>query len=340
MLRILIFIAALSHVITLNAQSQKDSTVWTAPLDEITSVMPIPKCRKSCSMAQCQYKRMKVRLVNAPIREFPMDSAKVIYFATDSINSEEYHMDNGVIYGRLISEEHENGFYHVSVDTGEGFVNGWACGCFMEGKPIPYYLSRRSDTTYYQLLVEDMQWKEYCDTVHYSKKQMAELYQHLGLAYLEADRPFQAIQWLTKANKIVRKDYIIAKIGISKRLLGDYRGSNRDLEKIKMSSSGFCDGLICTSCIGGISMALDLPNYWLLVVRAKNYMALNMNEKALVDLNTSIAIRPNDNGEAYYHRGGIKYNSGNKTGGCSDFSIAGEQGIEEAYQTIREYCNE
>ena len=41
---------------------------------------------------------------------------------------------------------------------------------------------------------------------------------------------------------------------------------------------------------------------------------------------------------AYNNRGIAKYILGDKDGGCLDWSKAGELGYEDAYDTIKEYC--
>jgi hypothetical protein len=42
---------------------------------------------------------------------------------------------------------------------------------------------------------------------------------------------------------------------------------------------------------------------------------------------------------AYYHRGLAKILSGQKDNGCLDLSKAGDLGLAEAYESIKEYCN-
>jgi len=42
---------------------------------------------------------------------------------------------------------------------------------------------------------------------------------------------------------------------------------------------------------------------------------------------------------AYYHRGLAKILSGQKDNGCLDLSKAGDLGLAEAYESIRELCN-
>ena len=44
-------------------------------------------------------------------------------------------------------------------------------------------------------------------------------------------------------------------------------------------------------------------------------------------------------GNAYYIRGFIKLELNNLNGACTDFSKAGELGIMDAYDAIKENCN-
>jgi hypothetical protein len=306
-----------------------------------------PTCFRKPPTIRCLEEGMSVKFTDAPIRQYPFDTSQVIYVAKDStINTKVtvgYDKVDGWYqkekHGYLLTSEAINGFYKVKVLTDGEEVQGWVCGCFIEIKPTPQKISPTEDTLYYKILIDEYRWKEYCDTASYSINQMAELYQFLGLAYLEAKEDVKAIKWLTEANKLVKCTYCIGKRAIAKHRLGDYVGSNADLEKLHLNSDGYCDGIIKTRLMSFALWNKDLPNYWLLRIRAYNYMNLKINDKALLDLNSSIRLRPEENAESYYHRGIIKFNSGNRTGGCKDFSIAGEQGYDEAYQTIRDNCN-
>lgn len=59
---------------------------------------------------------------------------------------------------------------------------------------------------------------------------------------------------------------------------------------------------------------------------------------AIADYSEVIEINPKD-GEAYYLRGISKFMLKDKNSGCLDLSKAGELGYEEAYDTIKKYCN-
>ena len=58
---------------------------------------------------------------------------------------------------------------------------------------------------------------------------------------------------------------------------------------------------------------------------------------AIQDYNKAIELNP-DYANAYYNRGLAKYKLGDKDGSCLDWSKAGELGLSQAYDAIKEFC--
>ena len=67
---------------------------------------------------------------------------------------------------------------------------------------------------------------------------------------------------------------------------------------------------------------------------------LNLSKYSLALDNYSAAIKSNpENGVYYYYRGITYLQSGSTDAGCSDLSKAGNYGFSEAYDIIKDYCN-
>ena len=64
----------------------------------------------------------------------------------------------------------------------------------------------------------------------------------------------------------------------------------------------------------------------------KDYKGAIQDYTKAIELNPKLA-------EAYNNRGLTKITSGQKDSGCLDLSKAGELGLVEADETIKEYCN-
>ena len=82
-----------------------------------------------------------------------------------------------------------------------------------------------------------------------------------------------------------------------------------------------------------------------LVQTAENYLDKGVDKYnkgdysgAIQDFNKAIELDPNY-AEAYAGRGVAKINLGQKDSGCLDLSKAGEMGVFQAYDAIKQYCN-
>lgn len=85
-----------------------------------------------------------------------------------------------------------------------------------------------------------------------------------------------------------------------------------------------------------------------LLIRGQAKMNLNDFDEALKDFNRIIQIpvtikdgkRYFIKATAYFYRGIMRINRGDKNGGCLDLSKAGEMGYSDAYKKIEKYCFE
>ena len=73
-------------------------------------------------------------------------------------------------------------------------------------------------------------------------------------------------------------------------------------------------------------------------LRAEAKEALQDYTGAKADYTKIIELDPKS-GLAYKSRGLVKLKLKDKNGACLDFSKAGELGLDDAYDAIREYCN-
>jgi tetratricopeptide (TPR) repeat protein len=73
--------------------------------------------------------------------------------------------------------------------------------------------------------------------------------------------------------------------------------------------------------------------------RAQNFVKLRAYENALRDLTYVLRKQPR-NSDAYFARASVRLQAGDREGACIDWSKAGELGDLNAYQYIREHCNQ
>jgi len=127
-----------------------------------------------------------------------------------------------------------------------------------------------------------------------------------------------AIADFNKAIELGKQDtFVYTSRAVSKSALGDHRGAILD----------------CNIAIGAN------PEYqYAYNTRAKAKYELKDFKGALLDFNKVIQLDPKDFG-AYYNRGLTKWALNDKEGACLDLSKAGELGMAEAYELIREHCN-
>lgn len=104
--------------------------------------------------------------------------------------------------------------------------------------------------------------------------------------------------------------------GIIKHRSGDYKGAIKDYSKAIELDSMY---------------AGSYHNRSIAKIELKDY------EGALQDLNKAIELDPS-NYNSFNYRGIANHNIGNSEEARLDWSIAGELGLYEAYDTIREYC--
>lgn len=143
--------------------------------------------------------------------------------------------------------------------------------------------------------------------------------------------------------------------GFSKDSLGDFEGAIEDFTKAIELDSNIINDVSVTYNNRGLSK-FHLKDYGGAITDYNKAIELNPNDGstyqnrgtskyeledyrgAIADFTKAIELNPNDS-VAYYNRGFSKYNLNDLDGACLDWSKAGELGDENAYETIKEYCN-
>ncbi len=153
----------------------------------------------------------------------------------------------------------------------------------------------------------------------FSYGQTAMDYYNEGIKQGEKENHKEAIILFSKVISI-SQEYVLAydARATAKLKLGDYRGAIADYNKI-------------------IEMVPE--SYRSYFRRATAKMQINEFKGAIADFNKAIELNPNF-GEAFLHRGLLKIKFDFTDSGCLDLSKAGELGYEQAYDFIKEYCNE
>lgn len=140
--------------------------------------------------------------------------------------------------------------------------------------------------------------------------------------------------------------------GIVKFQLKDYTGSLSDMKKYTdyaLIKFKLFDG----KYILNEDLNLEKYTYWPFVFLTQCYLVLNKNTEAIENTNSLLSLKtkkeienkvsPNTisrNGDIYFMRAYAYIQSKNFTKACSDLSIAGDLGINKAYETIQKYCNQ
>ncbi|MBI2968372.1 MAG: tetratricopeptide repeat protein [Bacteroidetes bacterium] len=146
----------------------------------------------------------------------------------------------------------------------------------------------------------------------------ADAYYYIAETMMKKDDRQEAMKNYNKAISI-KNDHIRAlkNRGKLKAFMGDLNGSVADFNRAIKINPAYSDAYF---------------NRGLTLFYLKKY------KEAIDDYTKVISINGNDH-EAYYQRGRAKYDSGDKDGGCADWSKAGELGYFEAYAKIKNYCN-
>ena len=127
-------------------------------------------------------------------------------------------------------------------------------------------------------------------------------------------------QGIEYSNSDYQKSSLYQERSILKLNLGDYRGALADINK---------------------SIELDKNNEWCNIVqRGHIYYAMGKYKLAIKDYKNSLECAHDDDKKfIHYWSGYAKYSLGDLEGACVDWSKAGELGMEEAYDAIKENCN-
>lgn len=137
---------------------------------------------------------------------------------------------------------------------------------------------------------------------------------NMSLQYEKSIRTMNKIIELESTNVEARLTKLMAKF-----MIGDYYGCIVDCDKLLGME-------INSSQKAGIYQT-----------RGRSKFFTGDYESALFDLSTSIKMNSRDC-QTYKYRGGVYFQLKDKANACKDFSVSGELGCSDAYQTINQLC--
>ena len=164
-----------------------------------------------------------------------------------------------------------------------------------------------------------------------------EVYYHIGKLFFETENNLKSVENLSRAIDLGRKDFKVFILrGMVKYNLGDYRGSDLDYLKafeVANAKSSFYQ------VNEGEKDIIDEKSF------SDLFLKMGMNKTQLQDYTRAIgdftkALSYNEkNQKALFYRGISKIVIKDISGGCLDLSKAGEFGMPEAYDSIKQFCN-
>lgn len=164
-----------------------------------------------------------------------------------------------------------------------------------------------------------------------------EVYYHIGKLFFETENNLKSVENLSRAIDLGRKDFNVFLLrGMVKYNLGDYRGSDLDyliaFEVANTKSSFF------QISEGGSDIIDDKSFSDLFLKMGMNKTRLQDYTRAIGDFTKALSYNEK-NQKALFYRGISKIVVKDISGGCLDLSKAGEFGMPEAYDSIKQFCN-
>lgn len=173
-----------------------------------------------------------------------------------------------------------------------------------------------------------------------------------GIVYHKLQDYSSAILDFTKViNQNQGYEYSYSLRGNSKMELQDYRGAIKDYNKAVVFDDNdyesFHNRGLSKLYLGGnyealkdFNRAIELhPNESSYNARADVKFELSDYRGAINDITNAIEFNPKK-GKSYCRRGSAKLRIGQTESGCMDYSQAGELGYFEAYELIKQFCND
>jgi tetratricopeptide (TPR) repeat protein len=142
-------------------------------------------------------------------------------------------------------------------------------------------------------------------------------YSNVGSDYFDLENYYPAIQFFNKAIELNSKVAVYyTNRGVAKDALFDYRGAIQDYNQ---------------------AILLNPKDHRAYLMRGVAKQLLVNYKEAILDYTKCIEINPKES-KAYFNRGICKVYLKQKESGCLDLSKAGEMGNNEAYNSIKKYC--
>lgn len=280
---------------------------------------------------------------NALVVDTILDSYRSLSFVVLNENPINNYIKVKVVMreGSLDKPDPETGLFCLPslIDNGK---EGWILSNELMKYPVPELFTMGAYEYNKEILlsiINNVQWHFYYNKKDYPKYKSikAICYLLLGKDYYEKDSAKKAIFYLTKSIQILPKNMAYKIRALAKTNLQDYRGAIDDCTKgILLEINPPKVGVYDIGYMNYQDFKYENINSW--GIRGFSYLQINNYNSAILDFNKAILKDKND-GMLYYYRGFAKFNIGQKESGCKDLSKAGELGIEDAYEIIKENCN-
>ena len=176
-------------------------------------------------------------------------------------------------------------------------------------------------------------------------------YKERGIAYMNTGKFKEAVGDFSKALKLEPSDfntYILR--GKAYNEAKDFSSAEKDISTYldyfpEDQSAINLAGELCYSnqnYIGALkyfnkNLRLDGTRADYFKARGKTYLRIKMNKYAFDDLSMALDLNPDD-GETWYYKGLVRFQSGDKQGACDDWNKALKKGYTNAVEEIIKNC--
>lgn len=269
----------------------------------------------------------------------PKEYGAYIYQTKDTAGSDGQYCAAELSMFRVVDKWRDSQFIYVKEVGGD--KSGYMLAEEVDKHPVPEFMflhRYEDDANVMNQIGLNFAWHQYYNKTGYSamKGDHAGYYYLMACNYLKSDSLQKAVVYFTKSITTMPKRSAYLGRALAKSMLLDYVGAIMDCNK-----AIYMDANPVSQPNGGdyfrsMDVFIDLsvqPNG----MRGFCYMKQGNLTSAISDFNIAVKKAPK-NPDWYIYRGVCKYDIGQKTSACLDWSSAGELGDSRAYEYIRDYC--